>query len=608
MKKYQEKFIKVLIIISAFVSIFVLPAILVNKANAQTVVIPQTYSTGDIIYASGTKLLSKLGIGASGECLKVNGSGLPEWDTCGGGGTWGSITGTLSDQTDLQTALDGKLGTSLLSGRLFVGNASNVATGVAMSGDATINNSGSLTVANDAITFAKMQNIGADKLLGRTGSSGDITEITVGTGLSFSASTLASTSASDGSEGYVQYANGIGGFYSDPSFNYDQPSTTLSVNNIAISTLNGSTPVTGLGMPNEMVIWDPSGVEVTSTNNITLNSGALESLDANFLFVNKDDTTKKAYFDLGDITTGTTRIKLLQDTNGTLAELGNKLSAFASTTSAELASVLFDETGTDKVVYSDTPTFTTRINVPDIRANGSGGFLLEASSGTDIGQLGSGNTANVTWYGSHNFDALTANKVAVLGASKTLSSDTGSDLTVSSGAISVVSASTTTAGKVELAIDSEVNTGTSTSLAVTPDALAGSYAGSKELIVNVLERSYTVTTGDRKACVTIPSTMNGMNIVEVGANVYTTSTSGTPTIQIARGRQSSATSAHSFVDVLSTRITIDANEYDSKDATTAPVINTANDDLATGDLICGDIDVTGTGTKGLSFRVVARLP
>lgn len=34
-----------------------------------------------------------------------------EWTTVsgGGGGTWGSITGTLSDQTDLQTALDGKV-------------------------------------------------------------------------------------------------------------------------------------------------------------------------------------------------------------------------------------------------------------------------------------------------------------------------------------------------------------------------------------------------------------------------------------------------------------------------------------------------------------------
>lgn len=567
-----------------------------------------SYTAGDLIYASSGSQFSKLGIGDPGECLKV-GVGVPYWDTCGGGGTWGSITGTLSDQTDLQNALNSKLGTSLLSGRIFVGNASNVATGVALSGDATINNSGSLTVANDAITFGKIQNISADKLLGRTGSSGDITEITVGTGLSFSASTLASTSASDGSEGYVQYANGIGGFYSDPSFNYDQPSTTLNVNNIAISTLNGSTPVTGLGNANEVALWDAGGSELTSNSSLYVNGlSQLEAIDSNFLLTNKDEPTKQVYFDLGDISALTIRQKLFQDTNGTLAELGNKLSAFASTTSAELAGVISDETGTGALVFADTPTFTTRINVPDIRATSSGGFLLEASNGTDIGLLGAGNTANVTWYGSHIFDTLTASKVAILGGTKNLISDTGSDLTVSGTAVSVVSASTTTAGKVELAIDSEVNTGTSTTLAVTPDALAGSYAGSKELVVNVLERNYTVTTGDRKACVTIPSTMNGMNIVEVGANVYTTSSSGTPTIQIARGRQASATSAHSFVDVLSTRITIDATEYDSKDATTAPVINTSNDDLATGDLICGDIDVTGTGTKGLSFRVVARLP
>lgn len=51
---------------------------------------------------------------ASGQVLKWNGS---EWapaadDTGGGGGTWGTITGTLSDQTDLQTELDGKAATT----------------------------------------------------------------------------------------------------------------------------------------------------------------------------------------------------------------------------------------------------------------------------------------------------------------------------------------------------------------------------------------------------------------------------------------------------------------------------------------------------------------
>ncbi len=35
-------------------------------------------------------------------------SGLSYWTTGGGGGAWGTISGTLSDQTDLQTALDAK--------------------------------------------------------------------------------------------------------------------------------------------------------------------------------------------------------------------------------------------------------------------------------------------------------------------------------------------------------------------------------------------------------------------------------------------------------------------------------------------------------------------
>jgi hypothetical protein len=37
--------------------------------------------------------------------------------------------------------------------------------------------------------------------------------------------------------------------------------------------------------------------------------------------------------------------------------------------------------------------------------------------------------------------------------------------------------------------------------------------------------------------------------------------------------------------MLSTNITIDVNEYDSKDATTPAVINTSNDDVLTGDNI-----------------------
>ncbi len=45
---------------------------------------------------------------------------------------------------------------TLTNGYIFVGNGSNVATGVAMSGDATISNLGALTISNNAITNAKV--------------------------------------------------------------------------------------------------------------------------------------------------------------------------------------------------------------------------------------------------------------------------------------------------------------------------------------------------------------------------------------------------------------------------------------------------------------------
>lgn len=50
------------------------------------------------------------------------------------------------------------LSSTLTSGHIFVGNASNVATDVAMSGDATMANTGALTIAANAITTAKILN------------------------------------------------------------------------------------------------------------------------------------------------------------------------------------------------------------------------------------------------------------------------------------------------------------------------------------------------------------------------------------------------------------------------------------------------------------------
>jgi hypothetical protein len=78
-----------------------------------------------------------------------------------GGGVWGTITGTLSDQTDLNAAL----GAGIADGD---------------KGDITVSASGATwTIDAGVVTYAKMQDVSAtDKILGRsTAGSGDVEEI-----------------------------------------------------------------------------------------------------------------------------------------------------------------------------------------------------------------------------------------------------------------------------------------------------------------------------------------------------------------------------------------------------------------------------------------------
>lgn len=68
----------------------------------------------------------------------------------------------------------------LANTHILVGNASNVGADVAMSNDATIANTGALTIANNAVTYAKMQDVTAtQRAIGRnTAGSGDPEEVT----------------------------------------------------------------------------------------------------------------------------------------------------------------------------------------------------------------------------------------------------------------------------------------------------------------------------------------------------------------------------------------------------------------------------------------------
>lgn len=120
----------------------------------------------------------------------------------------------------------------------------------------------------------------------------------------------------------------------------------------------------------------------------------------------------------------------------------------------------------------------------------------------------------------------------------------------------------------------------------------------RSVTINCCPVGTTISVGDGKAYLEIPASLNGLNLTGVAMTTLVASTSGIPTIQIARGRASGA-GAHSYVDMLTTKLTVDQGEYRSSTAATAAVIDTANDDVLTGDIIRIDCDVAGTSTQGV---------
>jgi hypothetical protein len=67
---------------------------------------------------------------------------------------------------------------SMSSGNILVGSSGSVPTSVAVTGDVTISNAGLTTIANDAVTFGKMQPVSGFSIVGKpTTGSGDIAEI-----------------------------------------------------------------------------------------------------------------------------------------------------------------------------------------------------------------------------------------------------------------------------------------------------------------------------------------------------------------------------------------------------------------------------------------------
>jgi hypothetical protein len=84
-------------------------------------------------------------------------------------------------------------------------------------GDVSVSGSGATwTVDTESISYAKIQNVSAaNKILGRaTTGAGVVEEITLGSGLTLTGSTLSASGSSSGAAGYIQFSGGSGVFAS----------------------------------------------------------------------------------------------------------------------------------------------------------------------------------------------------------------------------------------------------------------------------------------------------------------------------------------------------------------------------------------------------------
>lgn len=226
----------------------------------------------------------------TGKYLKTDGNNV-SWDTVGA--AWGSITGTLSSQTDLQNALDAKTNTSIVpntapsAGQLLVGNAGGTAYApVSTSGDVTIASTGATTIGAGKVTNAMLAGSIdlTTKVTGALPVANGGTGLTAGTSggvLAFTASgTIASSSALAANALVVGGGAGVA-----PS--------TITTGTGVVTALGVNTDSAGafvvnggaLGTPTSGTVTNLTGTASININGTvgatTRNTGAFTTLDAN---------------------------------------------------------------------------------------------------------------------------------------------------------------------------------------------------------------------------------------------------------------------------------------------------------------------------------------
>jgi len=246
----------------------------------------------------------------------------------------------------------------------------------------------------------------------------------------------------------------------------------------------------------------------------------------------------------------------VQAYNANTALTTNKISDFASSTSAELAGKISDETGSGALVFGTSPTLVT----PALGTPASG--TLTNCTFPTLNQSTTGSSASCTGNSATATALATGRTIGITG-----------DIVWTSpsfdGSGNVTAASTIQAGAVEL-------------------SMIANAAKTQALIIAASDETTALTTGTAKATFRMPY---AFTLTGIRASVTTAPTGSVLTVDVNEGGST----------ILSTKITIDASEKTSTTAATAPVLSDTA--LADDAEMTIDIDGVGSTVAGAGLKV-----
>jgi len=405
---------------------------------------------GDLIVGSADDAVARLGVGTNGQVLTAN-SGATygvEWSAPAAVGVFGTsieFEGSTADSFETTLAVTDPTADRTITLPDATGT-------VALTSDVTTH--ANLTEAHGA-TGAVVGTTNTQTLTNKTLTSPKINEDVV---MSASSTELNILDGATLSTTELNYVDGVTSAI--------QTQLNAKASSSDLTTHTGATEAHGA-----------TGAVVGTTNTQTLTNKTLTSPVVTGLTLDDSSIIFEGSSADGNETTLTVtnptadRTITLPDATGTVALTNNKLDAFASTSSAELISVISDETGTGALVFANTPTLvtpnigaatgtslvlsgdltvngtTTTINSTEITIDDKNLVLGSVATPTDAGADGGGLTlkgatdktlnwvdATDSWTSSEHLD-LASGKVLKVSGTQVLSATeyTGNAATVTNG-------------------------------------------------------------------------------------------------------------------------------------------------------------------------------